>query len=143
MKPDETFEYGYRNGRQFSHFLVDVTAHGRDNLDRVLGVAFSDIIAGEKRATHCRVDGHRQLTLFTRPPKSVEATAAKPFPGPMSCPQVTDFVWWWLQQVRYPTDEHDGSSRKGWRVFNDQFGIVDGCWETFVAVRPMWIYFPK
>ena len=143
MKSDETFEYGYRHGRQLSHFLVDVTSHGRDNLDRVLAIAFSDTVQRMKNATHFHTDGDRQLTLFVRSPKPGCATGAKPFPQPASQPQALDLVWGWLQHVQYPTDEHDGCSEKGWRVFNEQFGIVDECWEAFIAIRPMWIYFPK
>ena len=143
MKSDETFEYGYRHGRQLSHFLVDVTALGRDNLDRILAVAFSDTVGRTKLATHFHADGHRQLTLFVRPPNPDRVTGAISFPQSASQQQAAELVWHWLQHIQYPPDEHDGSSEKGWRVFNEEFGIVDGCWEAFVAIRPMWIYFPK
>jgi hypothetical protein len=143
MGADEVFEYGYRHGRQVSHFLVDVTAYGRENLFRVLAVAFSDSVSREKRATHFSADGSRQLTLFARPPRSDQALAAEPFPEPLFCQQASEFVWDWLQRAEYQPDEHDGASEKGWRVFNERFGIVGGCWEAFVAIRPMWIYIPK
>ena len=84
-----------------------------------------------------------KLTLFVRPPKPDRVTGAISFPQPASQQQATELVWHWLQHIQYPPDEHDGSSEKGWRAFNEQFGIVDGCWEAFVAIRPMWIYFPK
>src|SRR5262245_36621305 len=129
MPSDDVFEFGYRHGRQVSHFLVDVTAYGRDNLSRVLAVAFSDIVSGEKLATHFRVDGTLQLTLFTRPSWSTRELAAEPFPASLAWQAAVEFVWEWLQRVEYKPDEHDGASKPGWRVFNQQFGIVDGCWD--------------
>ena len=146
MASDAVFEYGYRHGRQVSHFLIDVTAYGRDHLSHILAVAFSDIATGQtgqKRATHFQVEEARQLTLFARPPRSDRTSATEPFPEPLTCQQAVEFVWDWLQRVPYPPDEHDGASEPGWRVFNEQFGIVGGCWEAFVAIRPMWIYIPK
>lgn len=44
MSQGEGFEYGYRNGRQLSRFLVDVTGAGDENLLRVLTVAFTDVV---------------------------------------------------------------------------------------------------
>jgi hypothetical protein len=144
---NEVFEFGYRNGRQLSHFLVDVTAYDRENLARVMAVAFSDIVSGKRNATHFALSGAKQLVLFSQPPSPRSdcnlAEAAEEFPEPLNLEKAVAFVWEWLQRVEYPQDEHDGTSKKGWRVFNEQFGIVGGCWEAFIAIRPMWIYIPK
>jgi molecular chaperone DnaK (HSP70) len=40
-------------------------------------------------------------------------------------------------------DEHDGASIKGWRIWNEQFGIVADCWAAFLVIRPMYIYVPR
>jgi hypothetical protein len=146
MESNEVFEYGYRNGRQLSHFLVDVTGHGRDNLARALAIAFTTTVDSSrpKRATHFRIDGTRQLTLFASRLRSGDlVNTAEPFSNPFTYEEALAFVWDWLQKVEYPQDEHDGASIEGWRVFNQQFGIVDGCWEAFIAIQPMWIYIPK
>jgi hypothetical protein len=71
------------------------------------------------------------------------AKAAEQFSEPLNLKKAVAFVWDWLLRVEYPEDEHDGASKKGWRVFNEQFGIVGDCWEAFIAIRPMWIYIPK
>ncbi|HEY8503614.1 MAG TPA: hypothetical protein VIL46_03475 [Gemmataceae bacterium] len=113
MASDQVYEFGYRHGRQVSHFLVDVTAHGRDNLSRAPAVAFSATASGEKRATHFRAEGARQLTLFARPPWSTHAVDAEPFPDPLACAEALEFVWDWLRGVQYPPGEHDGASERG------------------------------
>jgi hypothetical protein len=140
---DETFEFGYRNGRQLSRFLVDVTAHGRENLARVLAVVLTDIVSGELRVGHYHIDPNRQLTLFGGPPRGDEFAGAVAFPKPATAEDAAAFVWDWLSKVEYARDEHDGHAVKGWRVFNERFGIVADCWQAFVAIRPMWIYIPK
>lgn len=162
MQNNEVFEYGYRNGRQLKHFLVDVTAAGYENLLRVLTVAFSANRGGTEEythhdgyATHMLLDGSRQLTFFfcydnPRPPSALSSSAfdalfesITAFPQPIQAPQAAALTWEWLQRIQYPTDEHDGATYKGWRVFNEQFGIVGGHWDAFIAIRPMWMYVPK
>lgn len=143
MVPPEVFEFGYRNGRQLSHFLVDITAYGRENLARALGIACSDIVVGEERATHFCFVGPRRLILFHRPPKLSPLLKIEAFPAPLGRDQCLAFVWDWLERVQYPWDEHDGHAAKGFRVFNEQFGIVGGCWEAFVAIEAMYVYIPK
>jgi hypothetical protein len=149
MDADEVFEFGYRHGRQVKHFLIDVLAHGYENLRRVLGVAFSDIVVGELelRATHFVADGERkQLTLLGGTPglEPLSPTGAEAFSAPLTADEVARFAWDWLQKVKYPPDdEHDGGSVKGWRAYNQQFGIVDGRWEALVAIKPMWVYLSK
>jgi hypothetical protein len=160
MPSDEIFEHGYRNGRLLKRFLVDVTAAGYDHLLRVLTVAFSDIVGhgyteDTGSATHMLIDGSRQITFFfahgeLRPPSSFSTTAfdalfdaIQAFPQPIRAQQAADLAWEWLQQLPYPEDEHDGATYEGWRVFNQQFGMVGGHWNAFIAIRPMWIYLSK
>lgn len=160
MSQGDTFEYGYRSGRQIKNFLVDVTAAGYDHLHRALAIAFSDIVDGEGRQvigrpSHILADGAHQLTFFRahgwpRPPSALTRTdfdasfaSIAALPPAASADQAAALAWEWLQGLTYPPDEHDGSSYRGWRVFNQQFGIVGGHWDAVVAVRPMWIYLPN
>jgi hypothetical protein len=147
MSASASFESGYRHGRQLEHFRLDVTAYGRENLARALGLAFSSIVQGENQATHYAesvVNGRQRLTLFECRPWDTVPAEASAFPSPISSQQAMDFVCDWLQRVPYQNgDSHDGGQDKGWRVFNELYGIVGGCWEAFVAIEPMWIYIPK
>ena len=64
MSQDESFEYGYRNGRRLSHFRVDVTSAGGENLLRALTIAFTDVIGVSyvprlMAATHLLIEGSR------------------------------------------------------------------------------------
>jgi hypothetical protein len=154
MSEREVFEYGYRNGRQLNHFLVDVTSAGFDHLLSVMQVAFSSTSTakddGRSVETHVLIEGSRQLTFFRafgemRPPPISDGRFEQiiVLPAPIHAKEGADIVWDWLTHAEYGGDEHDGFAYKGWRVFNQQFGIVDGDWDAFIAVRPMWIYLPK
>ena len=143
MPADEVFEFGYRHGRQMSFFLLDVTSYCRENLLHSLSIAFTNIVSGENEATHFHIEPDRQLTLFRGTPRTDWAKTAEQFPEPVSLRPAEDFVWQWLQTVKYRHDEHDGATKPGFRVFNERYGIVEGCWQAFVAIRPMWIYIPK
>ena len=155
MSQNEVFEYGYRNGRQLSHFLVDVTSTGYDHLLSVMQVAFSDIVGAKygktyPKATHVLIEGSHRLTFFQaigelrrQPISDGRFDQVIVLPEPIGAKQGADMVWDWLAHAEYGRDEHDGEAYKGWRVFNQQFGIVDGHWDAFIAVRPMFIYIPK
>jgi hypothetical protein len=57
---------------------------------------------------------------------------------------LTDFVSKWLSQVDYGTEpDHDGSNGKGWTVWNDSWGRVNGEWQSFVAIKPTWAMYGK
>jgi hypothetical protein len=137
------FEFGYRNGRQFSHNLMDVTACGRDNLVRALGIALSRWNTDE--LTVCRVrHSPLQLTLYAHDGAQCNPGSPGHFDVPLDADGAAALVVAWLEHgAVYGKDEHDGASVPGWRVFNGQFGIVDGDWGTIVAVQPMWNYIPK
>jgi arylsulfatase len=66
MPAEQVFEFGYRRGRQVKHFLVNVTAAGRDHLERALAIAFTNYNR-ELQATHVAVDGGLQRTTVSSP----------------------------------------------------------------------------
>ena len=138
------YEQDFKYGRKLSHFLVDVTAHGRENLSHALALAFAGVASVPGMASHYRIDGGQHLTFFSawRDP---DISADKiPFTEPKGHQEATDFVWEWLQSVDYPEEDcYDGGSEKAWRVYNEQYGIVSGDWSAFVAIHPTWIYHPR
>lgn len=150
------YEYGNKNGRLAKNFCLDVFAHGYENLSRILSIAFCDISRhpSPKPATHFLVDEEYGLVFFQA--KSLEnlrdgwgndelkTSAAKELVPPLDVSQITDFAWNWLQETEYPSSsENEGGAIKGWRVYNEESGIVGGCWQSVVAVKPFWIYIGK
>ncbi len=143
--PERVYEFGYRNGRQIKHHLVDVTAGGRDLLASAMAVGFRGI-HGPQCATHVAEAG-KALVFFDRAPRPDSlrdrAWVVRPLPTPLDLDGAVEMAWQWLQRADYGRDEHDGAVNRGWHVFNGQFGIVDEVWDTFLAVEPTYLYIPK
>jgi len=144
--PERVYEYGHKNGRLLSHFLIDVTASGRDELGHVLTIAFSRLYAGRHTVSHI-ADASGCLVLFDQAPE-VRDLRERPWilqelPGPLDFGDTLEWVWSWLQKADLGSDEHDGFSVPGWHAFNGTFGIVDEVWSTFLAIKPSWIYSGK
>lgn len=161
MSQGEVFDGGFRNGRRLSHFQLDVSGAGDENLLRTLMVAFTDVVDADYgpsfiMASHLLIEASRQLTFFrirgelqrsvfnrsrfNQPELFSQITALPEAVGPQ---QAALLVRDWLAQAEYGEDENDGATYKGWRVFNHRFGIVDDHWGAFIAVRPLWIYLSK
>ena len=139
---EPTFEYGYHNGRQFQHPLIDVTSSGRDALAHAMALAFENDLRVPAIA-----DAGRALIFFSRVPTPTELMD-RPWhmqlpARPMSLYDAVDAAWSWLGRAEYGRDEHDGDSHRGWHLFNGTFGIVDQVWSAFLAIEPRLIYVPK
>ena len=67
-----------------------------------------------------------------------------PFPFKMDAKGAADFVCRWLAEADYGTPlDHDGDNKKGWRVYCEDCGHVDGDWGAFLAVSPRWALYGK
>ena len=56
----------------------------------------------------------------------------------------TDFALRWLNELDYGKEpDHDGDNSKGWRVYCEGWGQVDGEWGAFLAVAPAWAMYGK
>jgi hypothetical protein len=54
-------------------------------------------------------------------------------------PAAAELARLWLAKAEYgPEPYHDGTSSKGWRVYNEERAIVDGHWGAICAVTPVW-----
>ncbi|SEN68142.1 hypothetical protein [Nitrosomonas marina] len=69
---------------------------------------------------------------------------ALPLPCPMDLDGSVEVVKSWLKQVDY-NDDHDidGSVKKGWRVFTEQWGHVAGSAYAICAIQPVWALYGK
>lgn len=153
---EKIYEYGNRNGRLGYNFCVDVFAHGYENLSRILSIAFCSRFDFEppKTATHYLVDKDYGLVFFHARSENgivenwvsygLKVFNVKEFTPPLDVSQITDFAWKWLKETEYPSpSENDGIEYKGWRVYNEEAGIVGSHNQTVVAVKPFWIYIGK
>lgn len=125
-------------------------------------LAFTDIVTADDphphviTATHLLREGARQLTFFrsygplrrsllrgSRFDQLELFTQITPLDEPIGPSRAATLSWEWLDQAAYGVDEGDGASYKGWRVFNQRYGLVDNHGDAFIAVRPTWIYLSK
>lgn len=55
-------------------------------------------------------------------------------------PQIRD----WLEKAEYPPEPNiDGTVRRGWRVFNEEWGHIKNESAAFAAVLPYWCMYGK
>lgn len=68
-----------------------------------------------------------------------------PFPTPVSLDRAAEIAFDWLGAQEYsPEPDHDGSNSKGWRLWRDTWGRIDGYGHAaFVAIEPFWIEYGK
>ena len=67
-------------------------------------------------------------------------------PGKANAELMASLVKSWLNETaKYPEEpNHDGSNTKGWRVYCDSWGMVEGFGHySFVAIVPHWIMHGK
>ena len=60
-------------------------------------------------------------------------------PSRMGPDDYIEFAWSWLiSECPYPARPKQGESFKGFRVYTDEWGMVNGIWQAFVAIEPVW-----
>lgn len=65
-------------------------------------------------------------------------------PVPMSAEECEPFVMAWLRTADYgESPDHDGDNSKGWRVYNEAWGRIEGYTYSFVAIEPVWLMYGK
>lgn len=119
------------------NFQIKVVSEG--DLRPVMQVACRN-----DKATGFRVDlkdGDPRLTFFKY---AYKENGVVQFPFAMDCDGMADFARRWLAEANYGKQpDHDGDNGKGWCVYTDIWGMVDGCHSAFVAVRPVWACYGK
>jgi hypothetical protein len=66
------------------------------------------------------------------------------FPFVMDADGAADFARRWLEQVEYGKQpDHDGDNEKGWRLYNENWGHIDGDNHAVIAVTPVWATYGK
>jgi hypothetical protein len=115
------------------NFSFDMTSEG----DATLRKAFL-LFPSARKAVGFRIDGKRFVLYWADSPKMSK------LPYPMSPEPAVELLVGWLAQVDYGRQpDHDGDNGKGWRLFTEKWGHVDGEWQAYAAVEPVWAMYGK
>ena len=83
-------------------------------------------------------DGKRLILYWA------EHESATKLPAPLGGDAVETFVRSWLESVDYgQRPDIDGSTARGWRIYNEYWGHIDHQWQAFVAIEPTWLEYGK
>lgn len=109
-----------------------------------LQVAFSDhnkaVAWAERPGKNAKA---KKLVLFWTVKDSASSDLNR-FPSPIDAEAAVALITGWLKEQDYgPQPDHDGDNHKGCRVYNEDWGHVDGDWSAFAAIEPEWLMFGK
>jgi hypothetical protein len=124
------------SGYDMDNFRIDITALGDNVLAAAIALAF-----GDRKAIGYMVSNNNALVarLVFLWSMSEKREGMIPLPFKMAAPQAAEFARAWLAEADYGQQpDHDGDNSRGWRVFNEAWGHVDGLWGAIVAVQPAW-----
>ncbi len=118
------------------NYHFDLNGETRERFEAAMSFAFSE---------HAKAYGYRVT------PKGLvfywacdQESGVLPLPYPMKLDAAIGFAWHWLESAVYgPQPDHDGSNHKGWRVYNEAWGHIDGEWRAFAAIQPEWMMYGK
>lgn len=120
---------------------------GSNPVLRVNGISlerlkYATALASDFPAHGYAVDQERGWLVFMKYPNSPGMTA---FPAPLGADRCAEIAFDWLAAQPYPKEpDHDGSNKRGWLLWNDGWGSIDGFdYHSFLAVCPTWIMFGK
>jgi zinc transporter ZupT len=120
------------------NFCINIISEGQDHLTAALKLGFRDY-----KATFYAVSPDaKRLTYFWSDPSG---HICHSLPFKFTHADAASFTHRWLQESASYSNEPDidGSCGKGWRVFTDSLGHVDGIWQSIVAIEPVWAMYGK
>lgn len=116
-----------------------------------VGYAIRPMVEGEKYVAPSGAHPH-QMGWKTEPKSlrlvfywaKIDRLDFVEFPFEYDADGAADFADRWLKSVDYGKQpDHDGDNGKGWKLYNEGWGHVDGHWQAFVAVSPRWAMYGK
>lgn len=125
------------------NFRISITSIGDETLKHAISLAFT--AGGRKSATHYAIrsgfDGVPKRLVFLWAPGGKDSIE---LPFKLDSEGAADFARRWLAEADYGDQpDHDGDNDKGWTLYNDNWGHVDGEWQAIVAVKPSWAMYGK
>mgnify|MGYP001008776684 CR=1 FL=1 len=120
------------------NFQILVQSAGKEDFKLAMKIAFGS----RKKAIGFRVTESKGLILYWSKTEKKEFQA---LPYEMDCDQAIEFCWGWVQanKPKNAQPDHDGDNDKGFIVYNESWGHVDGDWQAFVAIDVIWAMYGK
>lgn len=119
------------------NFRVDITSEGKESLKTALGL-FRRKVTGYSIGEGS-VAPRKRLVLYWGP-----SEAATPLPVALSLEQAADLAVAWLEAADYGAKpQHEGSNGKGFRLYCEAWGQIDGDSFAFAALEPVWAIYGK
>lgn len=111
-------------------------------LDSALQIAFSKYPQAHGWRIQSR-DGYVDRIIFYWAFSESSYSIQRP-PAPVNKSQVRSLIEPWLESVDYGEEPGtDGSTDKGFRLYNETYGDVNYEWQTFFAIEPYWLVYGK
>lgn len=135
------------------NFQMDVTAEDRKTLLQLLEIAFRHNCPGGKASHWAEIDTvfedgwsgsqpRKVLILYWSPPESDQKAIR--LPSACDAIKASNYVEDWLDAVDYgPEPDHDGDNGKGFRLFCDFWGHVNGSHYSIIGISPAWAMYGK
>jgi hypothetical protein len=116
--------------------LIKITAEGKKTFSLAMEIFFNH---RAKKTVAYQIDEDKGLILFwTKCDKGIN------LPYEMTLSQTIEFCWGWLENIEYPTQPyHDGDNKKGFCIYNEDYGHINNMWEAFAAIKPIWAMYGK
>lgn len=116
------------------NFEMRVLSMVKTHFEMALRMAFD--AAPGKKATHYRVTKKHGFIFCWH---ESEHKDVQPLPYEMGFAEAVPFAWGWLKKQDYGREpDHDGSNQKGFLIYNEDWGHVDGDSYAFIAIKPEW-----
>lgn len=119
-------------------------------LAHALALAFYNAPSGE--ATHYKVETIEGVEVRDVP-RLILGWGDRPINGGFMLPyrlrmdnnSAVEFVNHWLEAATYPVEDQlfDGSTEKGWRIYNENNGRIGQYTYSFCAIEPILLYYVK
>lgn len=85
----------------------------------------------------------RRIVFFSYASSSLSDDLVR-LPFHLDAKGAADFARRWLAEADYGKEpDHDGSNKRGWRVYNEACGQVDDNHGAIIAVAPVWATYGK
>ena len=138
------------------NFHIDITAEGNELLANAMKIALNqwikivgyvirepNIAFKHEKYNHLDIPARRARMIFLWSDfEKIEGFV--PFPFVMDAAGCADFAQRWLANVDYGKQpDHDGDNEKGWRIYNEGWGHVDGLHSAAIAISPAWAMYGK
>jgi hypothetical protein len=125
------------------NFHIDLTAEGEETLLQVFEIAFRHNAAGGKAEGTFETKNRDGVPALVFCWGSEDERVVK-LPSPIGFELATQIALNWLESAKWSEEpEHDGDNARGFHVYVEDWGHVDGNPYAIVAVAPEWAMYGK